>query len=265
MKERSPKFPFIPLSEAVAALRKIDGAIRSGQPFTRPTLLEALGFASEHGGAVKTIAALRGYHLIAGKGPEQPGLRITDLGRRLLDAGAEVAGDRLSDFRRAALWPPMFRRIWRRARHLTEDELVDLLRLRGFTDTGAARAASVYMANSAYARLEELNIEPDFPDKPRRRDEKDDEPRPRDRKLRERVEAAMRRAGQAPGSPPPPPRPGPPPNALSLPLSTGRATVPLGITEEEFQVLMQTLRLWKPKLVKDFKPPTDAPDRPAGS
>lgn len=36
---------------------------------------------------------------------------------------------------------------------------------------------------------------------------------------------------------------------VSLPLNAGDATIPVGLTEEDFQLLLDTLLLWKKKLV----------------
>ncbi|MCB1062655.1 MAG: hypothetical protein KDN20_07020 [Verrucomicrobiae bacterium] len=247
---RSPRFPFVPLAEAIDALVKLDAAIQSGAAPNRATFLEALGYRSEHGGAMKFFAALRGYHLIAPNPGEQPGIRVTDLGRQLLDA--EKSASRLPQLRRAALSPPMFRRIWRKARHFSENELVELLLLRGFTDGGARRAAGVYRANSEFAKLEDLNLEPDLPSQRESRGGPERQLQ-RQEMRQQRVAAALARDQAATEAASSGVRSGPPTNALTLPLSTGRAVIPSGISKEEFKMLMDTLRLWRPRLVKDFK------------
>ena len=263
MQKRSPRFPSVPLEEALDALTKIDAALKSGARPNRPTFLEALGYRSEHGGATKLFAALRGYDLIDRKregGEAKPGFRITDLGRDLLDNNSDDA--RLSKLRRSVLSPPMFRRIWRKARLFSETELVDLLLTRGFTEPGAKRAASIYRANSDLARLEELTLEPDHlpagrngPGQAGER-EKGNRMVGRDmQQRRARVAAALERdqSVTAIAVPPAGQSGGPRQNALTLPLSTGRAVIPAGISPEEFKMLMDTLRMWRPRLVKNTK------------
>ena len=40
-------------------------------------------------------------------------------------------------------------------------------------------------------------------------------------------------------------------NHITIPMSNGVATVPYPMTEEDFEMLVQTLNLWKPRLVKN--------------
>lgn len=242
MNERSPRFPFIPLSEAIEAVRKVDAAIVAGARPNRGTILQALGYSSEHGAAMKTVAALTGYGLLRGKGPEAPWGEVTELAGQLLGTPDESV--KLAMLRRAALTPPIFRRIWRKARLLAADEMVDLLVLKGFTDDGARRATSIYRANSELARLAELQIEPDLPDRSEKMTRKEV------RATRKRVEAAMARQAISPVTPQAGPQVQNLPPMLSLPLSTGKASVPMGITAEDFDLLIQTLTLWKPRLVR---------------
>ena len=107
-----------------------------------------------------------------------------------------------------------------------------MLILRGFTEKGAERAVAVYSANSEFARLDELEIEPEAPEGGRRSPG-----------FRRRGGAAVRERQREKR-----------PNGLSLPLGKGRAFIPSGITETDFDLLMETLRIWKPRLVRAGKP-----------
>jgi hypothetical protein len=50
---------------------------------------------------------------------------------------------------------------------------------------------------------------------------------------------------------------------LPIPLDIGNASIPVGMSEEDFQLLLETLKLWKKKIVRDDfttyhgKPPTE--------
>jgi len=234
MKNRSPRFPFIPLEEAVDILRKL-AAFQSDpeKPLRRPEMLKALDYASFHGAAVKTIGALRAYDLLV---KQDDGVVISDTGHKIL--AAKSHDDRREHLQRAALSPLMFRMLWRRARHCTQAELATLLQERDFTEQGAVRASKIYRKNDEFAALHSIEVEPDLPERGRRKAGPDPAKKRANRAAKKRAQQAKRD------------RPLINPNSLSMPLSTGRAVVPTGITEDEFNTLMQTLRAWKGQLVK---------------
>ena len=227
MKNRSPRFPFIPLEEAVDLLRKLD-AFHSApdQLLRRPDMLKALDYASFHGAAVKTIAALRAYDLLEKK---DDGVVISAIGRGILES--ETAEEKRRFLQRAALSPLAFRMIWRRARHCTNEEIEATLLERGFTESGAERASDIYRENDQFAALHSIEIEPELRERDRGSARRTQKRRKRrdDRTIRDRPLIN--------------------PESLSMPLSTGRAVIPKGISEEEFDTLMQTLRAWKKQLV----------------
>lgn len=259
MKNRSPRFPFLPLEEAVVLLQKLAEHLPSDPetPFKRPKLLEALGYASFHGAAVKTIGAMRAYDLLQ---KQEDGLTLSSVAREIL--GADTEEERLEFLQRAALSPLTYRMIWRRARHCNREEIEALLLERGFTEAGAKRASRIYRKNDRFARLSQLDLEPELPERgpggrrvQRLREqggERGWQRIPAERIPAERIRAAGNRAGFG-GCGPRGDRPGsggrPGARCLSLPLSTGAAVIPKGITENEFQTLMQTLRMWKEQLV----------------
>lgn len=234
MKNRSPRFPFIPLEEAVDILRKLKAFQNDpGKPLKRPEMLKALDYASFHGAAVKTIGALRAYDLLV---KQDDGVVISETGRKILAAKSD--DDRRAHLQRAALSPLIFRMLWRRARHCTQAEHAALLEERKFTEQGAKRAGRIYRENDQFAALHSIEVEPELPERGRTNSNP-----PSSEKRANR--AAKKHAPQAKRD-----RPLINPNSLSMPLSTGRAVVPTGITEEEFTTLMQTLRAWKTQLVK---------------
>lgn len=226
-KTRSPRFPFIPLEEALDLLRKLE-AFQSNpeKPLRRPEMLKALDYASFHGAAVKTIGALRAYDLLV---KQEDGVTISPTGRKLLEAPTDE--ERIELLQRAALSPLTFRMIWRRARHCSRSELTEILIGRGFTEAGAKRASKVYRKNSKLAQLEILELEPDLPERGKHgRGQLRGEMRRRpDRNRRHQARTN--------------------PNSLTLPLSAGLAIIPKGISEEEFTRLLQTLRTWKDHLI----------------
>lgn len=225
MQNRSPRFPFLPLEEAIHLLRKLDVVQKDrSRPLKRPEILKALDFGSFHGVAAKTIASLRAYDLLEKNGN---GLSISATGASLLDA--ETEAQRLPLARRAALSPLAFRRLWRKSRHASEAEIADLFVSRGFTANGVARAAEVYRRNDEFAALATLDSEPDLPERG-------------PGNVRKQGKQKLEKRASPPASPASS-------SFLRLPLSTGVAAIPKGIDEEEFTLLMQTLRTWKKQLV----------------
>lgn len=227
MNKRSPRFPFILLEEAVELLRKLD-AYQSDRSKTlkRPEILKALDYASFHGAAVKTIGAMRAYDLLE---KNDDGLRISPVGAAILDAASDES--RRPHLQKAALSPLTFRNLWRTARHKKRPELIELLLSRGFTEQGAKRASRIYRKNDVLAGLQALELEPELPER---------NPAKKKRAPNAKKQARNRQAANANVQP----------NMLRLPLSTGVAIVPKGITREEFKLLMETLRAWRGQLVE---------------
>ncbi len=221
--ERSPRFPFISLEEALIHLGKLSPSLNGG-PVSAPEAVEALGYSGPHGGAVKVLAAMAAYDLIL----KQRGMvSLTATGQAL--AKHPEGEDQAALLRRAALSPMPFRRIWRRVRNLTWEEQVKSLVDNGFTENGAERAIQVYHANSQLAGLAELEEEPELP---------------------ERGPKARGKFGPQGALAPDANRPEATGRMLRLPLSSGVASVPPDMTTEDFQLLMGTLRLWKERLVR---------------
>ncbi|MEM9015506.1 MAG: hypothetical protein AAGC68_00735 [Verrucomicrobiota bacterium] len=234
-KQRSPRFPFIPLEEAVEILRKLEAfQSDSSQPLKRPELLKALDYASFHGIAAKTVAALRAYDLLEKK---EEGVAISGTGQRILHPSSPE--DRVLALQRAALSPLVFRMLWRRARHRNRAAWKEMLLERDFTEAGAKRASRIYRQNDELAGLQSIEVEPDLPErgakKPVRAAQGGAEKRPQ----RKRARRAARQAGADSANA----------TFLRLPLSSGTAVIPAGMSEKEFQTLMQTMRLWKDRLV----------------
>lgn len=258
---RSPRFPNIPLKRAqkqLATLADQFGLNFQNVPAIR--IFGALGFevspgdsgsrVAGSGRANKVLAAHRAYGLLEvtlvrdEQGRKRRLVTLTRRGRKLATLDPQGEKSSLRFLRRAALEPLVFRRVWHRnAPNLTEDELAEALATRGrFTEQGARRAAKVYFANLRFARLDD----PDF------------------RKSGDAIAmpAASPDTNQPKNDrtqPPPQLRSVPPsrqevvakgPQRLHIPLGeSGSAVIPAGLSDEEFQRLMQTLRLWKPALV----------------
>ena len=203
-------------------------------------MLKALDYASLHGAAVKTMGPLRAYDLLRKDGD---GVSISPVGREIL--ASETEEGRIEPLQKAALSPLCFRMIWAQARHSSRGEIKELLLSRGFTEQGAERASRIYKKNNELAGLIGLELGPVLPErrgKPGGPAEGagNGGPGNRGRGPAKKKGAGSRRQQTAVN-----------PNSLTLPMSTGPAIIPKGITKKEFKTLMETIRTWREQLVID--------------
>ena len=233
VKQRSPRFPFIPLRAALGHLNKIHAAA-GDEPIRRLDAIKALGHEKPNGQVQRQIAALRGYGLIEPTGDDKPVFVVTELGKRLLKAsGSKAKGPWLVAAREAVLNPPMFARLWRNLRDLSREQLVEALMQRDFTEQGAEKAAQVFTRNRQIAALDDLP-------------EAAEAPVPRPQRAAAKKKAAARvGANRLEGRK----RPGPPRDAVVLPLGKKRAVIPTGISQADYDLLLETLTLWKDRIV----------------
>jgi len=239
-KERSPRFPFVPLRAALNHLEKFHAAAPD-DGIKRPAAMKALGFEKPNGRVNRLFAAMRGYGLI--EVVDKGVLAVTPLGKRLLkDPQSRANGPWLAAAREAVLLPPMFRKLWRRARDLDRDQLVEALRQRDFTEQGAEKAAEVFTRNRQFAGLDDMpeGLEPPVP--------------AHQRAVAAAKQAKNAQAGQGnchPARGMTAKRPlGPPRDAVVLPLGNKRAIIPTGISLDDYDLLLETVKLWKGKIVK---------------
>ena len=146
----------------------------------------------------------------------------------LMFPGGNASGN-MDALQKASLSPMVFRGIWRRARLASEDEMTELLLARGFTEDGARQTAKIYKTNATLAQLDQLEVEPVLPERsgPNRPGRMIEE------KLRQNLLSNSR--GQK--------------DAFRLPVSTGVAVIPKGISEDEFTLIIETLQMWKAQIV----------------
>lgn len=244
-KERSPRFPFVPLRAALNHLEKIHQAVIAtkadggGGRILRPAVIQALGYDKPNGKVHRLIAAMRGYGLLDVPDKEKPELVVTPLGKRLLKSPqARANGPWLAAAREAVLTPPMFRRIWRQARDLDRDQLVELLMQRDFTEQGAEKAAEVFTRNRQIAGLDDMpeGLEPPVRHRP-------------GAAAKKAARQAQRKAAACSTTTAPNRPLGPPRDAVVLPLGNKRAIIPTGISQADYDLLIETLKLWKGKIV----------------
>lgn len=230
------RYPPLPLQDAVEGIQKLFAEIqRSSVDGT--TASKALNYSSENGAARTKLGALNTYGLID-RGKKL--VTVTELGIAL----AHPLGDsRERGLKEAALRPALFKEIWDNHRQCSESVLASTLVHKGLDIASAAQAAKIFKANIAFAGLVDPNYSPE--EKP---------PKPQDKNGG---------GGDSGKTTQQIPRIQPPMTAnvryLPIPLDIGEAPIPVGMSNSDFELLLDTLRLWKKKIVRDESPPSDQP------
>jgi len=152
-KERSPNYPAIGLSDAIAALKALYGKERRTSV---PGLVaaKAFGYSSLSGPARVKLAALKKYGLL--DGDERSGLRVSELGMRIL---FPPNGDDEDAARRdAAMKPELFRSLYENFADGSDDALRShLITKLHFAPTGARQVIAAFRDTIKFANLEKAD------------------------------------------------------------------------------------------------------------
>lgn len=153
-KERSPSFPFIPLSKAVERLRALV-ANHKFQPARVISVASTWGYAVKSSGLLQTVAALKQYGLVEDTGSgEERKILLTELGRRIIQD--ERPGAREGALKEAAKSPRLIAEYlsqWVPERPSDSHCISELQLDRGFTDVAAKLFLHVFDETVAYAKL----------------------------------------------------------------------------------------------------------------
>ena len=146
-KGRSPNSPKIPLVEAIELARKLHD--KAGKAKIRPdTAAGLLGYGGVNGAVITILGTLNQYGLIDRSRGE--GLMVSELAVRLIHPTGN--DQKISDLRDAATRPRVFQEIVASGHdQCAEEVLSNHLIHKGFTQDGAKQAASVFVANKAFA------------------------------------------------------------------------------------------------------------------
>ena len=145
----SIRFPSITLSDALQygeSLYKNAGRT----PVDPEVAVKAMGYTSLNGAARTTMSALSSYAVLAKAGGDY---RISDDFLKFIRPVTEQ--DKSAAARTMALRPALFASIHSAHRECNEHVLTSLLVHQGLVEDSAKKAARIYKANSAFAKLEE--------------------------------------------------------------------------------------------------------------
>lgn len=251
-RNRSPNYPYIPLDAALDKAHAIYRAEKAN-PAPTPALFKAMGYSGQSGPSLGSIAALKHYGLLE----EQESstirvLRLTPTALRII-IDQETSPERVAAIKQAALSPRLFAELWQKYGKDSSNETlrVYLMLERKFASEGAAlEVIKNYRKTIEFAKLETGDSAPDAGG--------GDEGAQTDDELITALNQSQKIPIFRPNSANPPifgqralpPAPGTRDFTFPLPDGVAILRVPFPMSEEGFDLLAQTLALWKPTLVK---------------
>ena len=231
---RSPAYPAIPLSAAIESARKLWDAQRK-QEAHFDSVLKALGYSARSGSSLRAIAALGHYGLIdVGGDKDNRKIRLSEQALDILHL-AETDERRRKALKSAALAPKIYSALWERyGSNLPDDALIRpfLIRDKGYNDAVVDNLITNYRLTLEFAKLDKI-------DEDVRREEQSDK-RQKSAEDNETAKGAGRRSDTMTLD-------------QELPILVGAsnrvARIPFPMTEDDFELLLGTLNLWKKKLI----------------
>jgi hypothetical protein len=230
------RYPSIQLKDAATAVEKLFQEIQRSS-VDGNTASKALGYSGENGAARTKLAALNAYGLID-RGKKLT--KVTELG---VSVAHPLEDSRDRGLREAALNPPLFKEIWENHRQCSESVLASTLVHKGLDASSAAQAAKIFKENVAFARLDQNAYTP-----------------------HETPKQELPPGGKPGATPPAAAQNIPHMTAdtryLPIPLDIGNAPIPVGMSEDDFKLLKDTLELWKSKIVRPKEEPKKKTEPP---
>ncbi len=239
---RSPNYPAISLREAVEAIKKLwDKENRSPVAFN--VAAGHLGYKPTSSGAALSVAALKKYGFVAADGGGSRLIRLTDAAVEVLKHYGNEE-ELIPLLKEAALRPEILRELFEQKRHSSPESILNYLEFdRKFTKTAAQLVLNIFLDTISFAKFTESDKVQDIQnEKADPKSTKSEIPERLDKNLAERVK-------------PPPPAPMTPNiRYLPIPLDIGDAPIPVGMSDGDFDLLLDTLKLWKKKIVRPEQP-----------
>lgn len=227
--ERSPRFPSDSLESSIERIEKIFAGLgRSAAP--AEALASALDYKSLNGTSRTTLAGLSYYGLLEREGNNH---RVSDLAVRIIRPVSDA--DKAAALHQSAMEPSLFSQIKNDHPAVTENLLATLLLHKGFTEDGSKKAAKVYKDNLEFlAKFPQSSVH-----------SKPVEPAPAATPAAPAVSAVKTQMVTHAITV----------NELPVPIGENLiARIPFPMSEEDFELFVGTLNLWKKKLTAPLKP-----------
>lgn len=245
-KERSPNYPAIGLRRALDLAQKLWDSDKR-QPVLSSRAAMNMGFTAKSSAGMLALAAMRKYGFLDAEGSgDQRKVKLTDTAITLLNPSASNREQLLKE---AALKPAVHSELWGKygAEGASQGAIHDYLVFeRKFTEQAATILIDQYKDTMAFAKLGSADrIQDDAEGQPLTPPNLPPDPNTH-------VQPAHAYA------PPVPVKNAtgkiPPMTAniryLSIPLDIGDAPIPVGMSNSDFDLLLETLQLWKKKIVR---------------
>lgn len=254
MKARSPRAPRVTLKDGLVATEKLFSEARRAE-VSRETAAKQMGYSGKSGPSLTLLASLLEYGLLEKRGLN---VKVSELAVQIIHPVSEA--QKLEALRRAASRPKLFAELLKSHAECGLSVLTANLIHRDFTPESAKKTAMVFRENLEFAKLNQWNYSPSPENASNDEDDDfDDEPE----------EASATTASPAPvNAPPPPVRPFagtqqtrqpmtalPSDSFLPIPLDIGDALIPRGMSNDDFDLLLESLKLWKRKIVRAEQSP----------
>ena len=246
-RERSPNYPAIGLRKALELAKTFWEHDRRQSVLVSRAITD-LGFGAKSSTGPLMISAMMKYGLFEAEGSgDKRKVKLTELAVTLLNPSAP---NRDQLIKQAALLPGIHSKLWEKfgAEGASEGAIHDYLVFElHFTEQAGKALIDQYLDTIAFAKLRDSDkgllhdqqIPPYIPPNPA-------------------VELAKKPPYRPPANAFSPSSP--PMTAgiryLPIPLDIGDAPIPVGMSESDFDLLLETLELWKKKIVRVEVPPT---------
>jgi hypothetical protein len=247
-KDRSPNYPAIGLRRALELAQKLWDSDKR-QPVLGPRAALNMGFTAKSSAGQLALAAMKKYGLLDAEGSgDQRKVKLTEFAITLLNPSASNREQLLKD---AALKPAIHLELWGKygAEGASPGTIHDYLVFeRKFTEQAATTLIDQYKDTIGFAKLADSDKVQDT--------QPGQDPPPN---------VTQNPAADPTKVPPYTPPKGaygsaaerqtlPPMTAniryLPIPLDIGDAPIPVGMSDSDFDLLLETLKLWKKKIVR---------------
>ncbi len=233
---RSPAYPLFSLRSAVDAAEKIWKA-QGKHSAHLDSVLQTIGYTKRTGASLRTISALEQFGLTKETGSaDSRNIALSDLGLDIIVGSEEQKREAL---RTAAIKPTVYAELWSRyGEHPPADEVIRtfLIREKNFNPAVIDAIVEDYRITIDFAKLRGNGGEHE---KPAVEAQATALPSPAGIP----AVAQKRKEGQSP-----PMTQGL--RYLSIPLEIGEAPVPLGMSKDDWEMFINTLKLWKSRILK---------------
>lgn len=245
---RSPSYPFVNLEQAVK-LAEVVWEKEKRHPATIAVVAVHWDFGSKSSTGALSVAALKKFGLLDEEG--SGGNRTVKLSDFAIDLikNADVPEERAKLLKIAALKPDLHRTLWTSHKDASDASIRRFLVFdRKFNEGVVDSVIKEYRDTVAFAKLTESDIIPDT------NNDSHAEPPPKsgNNVIPQTATTSKPNPAGAPYTLPQPPTPvmNTTLRYLPIPLDIGDAPIPVGMSDSDFDLLLDTLKLWKKKIVR---------------